>query len=209
MMRWISGTVVLVVIAGCNRPAKRDDGEAPGVTRTAAAAPAPKPVKKPERPEKRDPMFGQVTKKALPSPFDQRVDAVLAEPVPDDVVVRFASVARAKLPFTNYRWDLNREGALFYVKHSGTNKVHWTTPFDRPLPARPSRSLGKAKVAEVLDELRKQGFFAHPGYELTEGTRDGQYVIVRARQDDRLHTVVYENVKSPLLDYLYGLAVGP
>jgi hypothetical protein len=144
-------------------------------------------------------------KEPLPTGRDKRVDTVVAEAVPDDVVVSVAMVARGKIPFDNFRWQVTKDGKAFFVRHS-KKPGDWQVPFDRPLPAKPSRTLKPAELTTLQTALEQASFFSHPGYEHPDKTHDGEYFIVRARPRSGagpLHTVVYENVKSPLIDELY------
>lgn len=144
-------------------------------------------------------------RQALPSPFDVRVTRALAPPVADDVVLAFAHVAMAKSPTTNYRYELHRDGRLFYVQHSG-KPGDWQQPFDRALPATAARTVPAAEVAALLDELERVGFFDHPGYEANPQVEDGSFWLVQARRAGDLHTVVFQNTRPDYVGRLAAIA---
>jgi len=204
---------VLVLVAGApgctGKPPQRDDAEqqvAQGKPPPGEPAESPSPAEDASRTAgKKHPMVGQQEKQALPDSLDKRVAAVVAAPVAADVLLSYAYVARAKSPSGNFRYELHEDGRIFSVEHSGAGR-DWQVPFDEPLPDEPERVVDAKKIAEVRRVLEEHGFFAHPGYEARVGTKGGAYTIVRARKNGELHTVVFENVKSPLLDFLYDLA---
>jgi hypothetical protein len=147
-----------------------------------------------------------VARGALPADLPPRVAAVLAEPVPDAVVVRFAEIARGDDPTGNYRWDLDRGGRLFFVRHSDKKDG---VAFDRPLPDRPSLRLDAKHVRQVFTDLDAARFADHPGFETVPGAIGGTTVIVRARGKDGgpLHTVVFDVSRPDLLDFLESMTV--
>lgn len=145
-----------------------------------------------------------IVKEALPTPFDKRVTTFLEMPVPDSIVVSVAMIAKGKDPEYNYRWILTADGKLFYV-HRSKNTNDWQVPFDRPLPVKPTRIMTDAGLKDIQTMLNKANFFSHPGYEYEVGGEDGEYLVVCARKDGRLHTVVYENSSISLVDYLESL----
>jgi len=196
---------MFVVIAAC-RGGDRDphaaapvdparaalDATAPSVTADAAPRGAPMAT----TPDLRD---------RLPSTFDVRVTRVLEEALPDDVVLALDHVAMAKLPYSNYRFQLRRDGGLYYVQHSG-KPGDWQVPFDRPLPTAPDRRLGAAEVERLLDAVEAAGFFGHPGYQANEAAEDGSYWIVRARRGGDVHAVVYQNTQPEPVPLLISVA---
>jgi hypothetical protein len=140
----------------------------------------------------------------LPENYDSRLTPILREPIRDDVIVSFYYIAASKNPSPNYRWDLRRDGSLFLTRHSGRNPTFEVT-FDRPLPKRPTKVLSQDEIEALRAQFERADFFNQPGFQriFVEG---GNYVIVRARRDGMAHEVVYENVESPLVVYLYSIA---
>lgn len=143
----------------------------------------------------------------LPAHVDPRVDAVLAEAVPDDVILAYASIARGKSPQLNYRWNLDRAGKLYFVRRADNPDP--TVAFDQPLPAAPSGKLDAWHLREVLATLKLHHVYDHPGYEQRQGIDGGAFVIVRARAPETgvLHTIVFENSRPELLDFLEAVTV--
>ncbi len=153
-------------------------------------------------------MSGIETFDHLPEKYDPRVTDVLRQPLPADVIVGFYYMAAAKNPSANYRWELRRDGRLFLVHHSGKPAATGVT-YDRPLPAKPAKVLTPAQMEKLRAELERAKFFEQPELQMT-ATKDGAYVIVRARRGEPphevAHDVVYQNVEGPLVDYLYTIA---
>jgi hypothetical protein len=203
----------LIALAGCTnqRPATHGEGTQQGIPPGAAALdarptpPAPSPASGPaEEPGRVDSMTHIRSHETLPSEFDSRVTSLLAEPLPDDVLVAFYYVAAGKSPHPNYRWQLTRDGKLFVVHHSGKD-LRYEVPFDQPLPRKPTKLLDDGAVRAVMDELDRADFFRQPGYQVDPRAEDGAYVIIRARRDNGIHDVVYHNVEGPLVQYFYGI----
>jgi hypothetical protein len=142
---------------------------------------------------------------ALPTGFDVRVTRVLDDPMPDGAVLAVALVAAGPVASINYRYTLGPDGTLFFVRHSG-KPGDWQVPFDQPLPAKPSATIDKAEVDSLLHKLAAAEFFQHPGYEANPRAQDGSYIIVRARNDRGVHTVVFQNVRP---DYVGELVMLP
>jgi hypothetical protein len=140
----------------------------------------------------------------VPRDYDPRLTAILQEPVPDDVLVRFYYMAASKNPSANYRWDLHRDGRLFWVRHSGKDVTYENT-FDRPLPKKPSRVLTEVEMCALEGQVERAGFFEQPGWQKPSLSRGGAYVVVRARRGDQIHDVIYENIENPFVEYLYSL----
>ena len=142
----------------------------------------------------------------LPARIDPRVDAILAEPVPDDIILVYASIGR-RSPVLNYRWSLDRAGRIFFVRRA--DNPDEALAFDQPLPARPSTRLDAWHLKEVLATLGLHHVFDHPGYEQRPGADGGGFVIVRARapESGALHTIVFENSRPELLDFLEAVTV--
>lgn len=138
----------------------------------------------------------------LPTPFDARVTRVLEAPLPEGVVLELDHVAMAKLPYSNYRFQITADGSLYYVQHSGT-PGDWQVPFDRPLPDKPSMKLDPATVTEWVAKLEAAGFFDHPGYQANPNVEDGSFWIIRARRGEDVHAVVFQNTKP---DYVAAFA---
>lgn len=118
------------------------------------------------------------------------------------MIVALDRVAMAKLPYTNYRYQLASDGKLYYVQHSG-KPGDWQVPFDRPLPAKPAKQLDAAAVTALVGKLDAAGFFDHPGYQANPNVEDGSYWIVRARRGKDLNVVVFQNTQP---DYVAALA---
>jgi len=139
-----------------------------------------------------------VARGALPAQLPPKVAAFLAEPVPDDVVVRFAEISRSDDHALDERWDLDRAGRLFFARGAGA-----------PLPAKPSLKIDEKHMREIYAAFDAQHFADHPGYEGVPGAVGGTTVIVRARRRDQaaLHTVVYDVARPDLLDFLDTITV--
>jgi len=142
----------------------------------------------------------------LPAHVDPRVDAILTETVPDDVVLVYASIGR-RSPVLNYRWNLDRAGHIFFVRRG--DSADDAIAFDQPLPDKPSEKLDSWHLKEVLATLVLHHVYDHPGYERGPGSGGGDFVIVRARQPDTgvLHTLVFDNSRPELLDFLEAVTV--
>jgi hypothetical protein len=121
---------------------------------------------------------------------------ILAEPVPDDVIVRFAEISRTADHSADTRWDLHRDGRLYFATAGN------------PFRDRPSLRLDTKHVKEIFAALAAQGFYTHAAYESAPG---GTTVIVRARtrdeRDRTLTTVVYDGSRPDLLDFLETVTV--
>jgi len=144
----------------------------------------------------------------LPASIDPRVTALLDEPMPADVVVRFAEISRTPDQTANERWDLHRDGRLYFVRHSDDKTS--TASFDRPFPAKVSRKVDDKHMREIFMALAAQHFADHPGYETVAGATGGTIVIVRARSSrdaKDLHTVVFDASRPDLLDFLETVTV--
>jgi hypothetical protein len=141
----------------------------------------------------------------LPEDYDSRLTAILREAVPDDVIVSFYYMAAAKNPSANYRWELHRDGRLFLVHHSGRNPTYENT-FDRPLPKEPTKVLKESDIRALYDQLDQAGFFTQPTLQRVSSAQGGAYVVVRARDGDRVHDVVYQNIENPLIKSFYSIA---
>ncbi|MFP5271145.1 hypothetical protein [Coleofasciculus sp.] len=139
----------------------------------------------------------------LPEDYDPRLTAILSEAVPDNVIVSYYYIAASKNPRNNYRWELNQDGRLFAVQHSGQNPSFEIT-FDQPLPSQPTKILSKDEIQTLYSQLEQGKFFDQPQLQRIS-VEGGNYVILRVRQGDRFHEVVYENVENPLLEYLYSI----
>lgn len=146
------------------------------------------------------------TLEQLPHGYDPRLAAVLSEEVPDDVLVSFYYMNASPDPSANYRWELHRDGRLFYVEHSGKN-ITFENTFDRPLPKRPTKRLTDGDIRALYDQFDRADFFRQPGLQRPSPTEGGVYVVVRARRGDKVHDVVYENLEPPLVNYLYSITL--
>ena len=208
---------MLLVLAACSSHAKGDnatreesakkgsDAAKPSTPTPSPSPPTPTPT--PTTIVAMKPGPDGVVRGPLPSDLAPRITSFLDEPVPDTVVVRFAEIARGDDPTANIRWDLDRAGRLFFVRHS--DKRDAMAPFDRPLPARPSLKLDAKHVRQLFDALDDARFADHPGYEAVPGAAGGTTVIVRARKRDgaELHTVVFDAARPDLLDFLTSVTV--
>jgi hypothetical protein len=144
----------------------------------------------------------------MPASIDPRVTALLDEPMPADVVVRFAEISRTPDQTANERWDLHRDGRLYFVRHSGDKTS--TASFDRPFPEKVSRKVDDKHMREIFMAFAAQHFADHPGYETVAGATGGTFVIVRAlstRDAKDLHTVVFDASRPDLLDFLETVTV--
>jgi hypothetical protein len=144
----------------------------------------------------------------MPASIDPRVTALLDEPMPADVVVRFAEISRTQDQTANERWDLHRDGRLYFVRHSDDKTS--TASFDRPFPQKVSRKVDDKHMREIFMAFAAQRFAEHPGYETVPGATGGTFVIVRARstRDAKdLHTVVFDASRPDLLDFLETVTV--
>ena len=150
------------------------------------------------------PMANIETFAFVPPDCDPRILSLLREPVPKDVIVRFYYMAASKSPRANYRWDLHSNGQLFVARHSGTNLTMENT-FDRPLPKTPTKRVTQDDIRSLYDQLERADFFNQPGLQRPAPTEGGAYVVVRVRRSDQVHDVVYENIESPLIQYLYAV----
>lgn len=140
----------------------------------------------------------------LPAGYDRRLTAVLAEEMPEDVIVSFYYIGAGKNPSANYRWQLHEDGRLFLSRHSGQN-LRSDVIFDRPLPNHPTTVLTADEIDDLYAHFEQSDFFQQPGFQRNPRAEDGSYVIVRARQDSRTYEVVYQNVEEPPVDYLYDI----
>ena len=139
----------------------------------------------------------------LPEDYDPRLTAILSEPISDGVIVSCYYIAASKNPRNNYRWELHQDGRLFAVQHSGQNPSFEIT-FDQPLPSQPTKILSKDEIQTLYSQLEQAKFFDQPKLQRIP-VEGGIYVILRVRQGDRTHEVVYENVENPLFKYLYSI----
>lgn len=139
----------------------------------------------------------------IPADYDMRLTHIIAEPMTGDVIVSFYYMAVSKNPRANYRWELHSDGRLFVTHHSGKN-ISSEITFDRPLPKKPVKILSKNDITALYAQLKKSKFFGQPKFQkiFVEG---GSYTILRARDKSSVHEVVYENVESPLIKYLYSI----
>lgn len=141
---------------------------------------------------------------SLRGPYgDPRLDGVIAETVADDVAVAFAIISRAKSPAANYRWSLHADGRLFWAEHSGSRSDP-QVPFDKEFAKKPRATLSAAQIASVQAALKTHKFFDHPGNE-TWDARGGSYYVVRARHQGKLHSVVFDAVRTPLVEFLWNI----
>jgi hypothetical protein len=201
----------LIALAGCTN--QRSAGHAGGDQGSAVPGPTARAARNPPAPApdaghagaKRGELMTRIqSHDTLPEDFDARVTKLLAEPLPDDVLVGFYYVAAGKSPHPNYRWQLTQDGALFVVHHSGKNPSFDIT-FDRPLPEKPTKRLDDGAVRALMAELDRADYFRQPAYQVDPRAEDGAYVIVRARRDGAVHDVVYHNVEGPLVQFLFGV----
>jgi len=139
----------------------------------------------------------------LPENYDLRLTNLLDEAIPHDVIVSFYYVAVSKNPSNNYRWELHRDGRLYITRHSGKNPSFEIT-FDKPLPKKPTKILSKDKISALYKRFEETKFFEQPKFRKVF-VQGGSYVILRVRRNNSLYEVVYENVESPLIDYLYSI----
>ncbi len=125
------------------------------------------------------------------------VTALLAEPVPDDVIVRFAEISRSADHAADTRWDLHRDGRLYYATAG------------HPFRDKPSLHLDTKHVKEVMAALAAQGFYTQPAYQSAPGGTTTVIVRARARdeKDRTLTTVVFDGTRPDLLDFLETVTV--
>ncbi|HEY9650705.1 MAG TPA: hypothetical protein V6C95_08585 [Coleofasciculaceae cyanobacterium] len=141
----------------------------------------------------------------LPENYDSRLSDILRQQIPDDVIVSFYYISAAKDYSPNYRWELHTDGRLFLIHHSGKN-ISFDVTFDRPLPVKPTKILTNDQIQALYSQLEQARFFQQPQFQKRLNVEGGSCVIVRVRRDNRFHEVVYENVESPLVEYLYSIA---
>lgn len=199
------GFAFILCLVACRGGERRDATAtgAPGADR-ASTAPTPTALTADASPQG-TPMPPTDIREPLPTPFDVRVTRALELPLAADVVVAFAHVAMAKSPATNYRFELHRDGRLFYTQRSA-KAGDWQQPFDQPLPAAPSTTVAEADVAALLQTLEAGGFFDHPGYQANPQVEDGSFWIVRARRGADVHAVVFQNTQPDWLPRLTALS---
>lgn len=153
--------------------------------------------------------MGQIeTFDRLPNEYDSRLNAILSEPLSPDIAVSFYSLAVSKNPKSNYRWELYKDGRLFVTYHSGTN-LTYEEPFDQPLPTKPTKTLTDSEVNTLYQQLERARFFEQPELQRTRA-KGGSFIILRARrfdadEDGMIHEVVYQNVESSLINYLFTI----
>jgi hypothetical protein len=145
----------------------------------------------------------------LPAAVAPQVKAILDEPVGKHVIVRFVEMAREQSTSVSYRWDLKRSGRLSFVRH-GDQPGPVATPFDQPLPDRPSLEVDDKHVKEIFSTLKAQGFWDHPGYELDPSADPASTIVVVEARDPKtreIKTVVYDGSRPDLLDFLEAVTV--
>ena len=200
--------LLLLTLVACS-----SHSSAPAPASIDARAPAPAPAKIDAAPPPPDasalvPAGDGSVHGPLPASLDPRVAAFLDEPLPADVVVRFGEISRTPDQTANERWDLHRDGRLYFVRHSDDKAA--AASFDRPLPEKVSRKVDDKHMREIFGALTAQKFYDHPGYETVPGATGGTVVIVRARstRDAKdLHTVVFDASRPDLLDFLETVTV--
>lgn len=186
--------LIAILVAACRGGDHRDPSAGSLAAEGPASSPTGAPLTTDASPQGTTMSNAKDQPGPLPSPFDLRVTRALEAPLADDVVLTFAHVAMAKSPSTNHRYELHRDGRLFYVQHSGT-PGDWQQPFDRPLPAAPARTLAPSEVTALMGAVEAAGFFDHPGYQANPQVEGGSFWLVRARRGADVHTVVYQNTR--------------
>lgn len=145
-----------------------------------------------------------ITAGALPDDLDERLTRRDTTPLPAGALLRLQVINRGKNPIPNYRWLLYDDGRLFLARHSGDTSDP-RTPFDTPLPDRPTRTLDQARVEQVRQRLAADGFSRQPPYQADPRVDDGAFTVVTARLDGGVHEVIYDAYAPPLVEFLKGL----
>lgn len=127
-------------------------------------------------------------------------------PLPAGAFLRFQSISHSPDPRTNHRWVLYDDGRLYLAFHSGDTEG--AVPFDRPLPSRPTRTLATAEVAELRDLIEKSDFPRLPALLSSQG-EGGMWQVVSARVGNRIHEVIFDRARHPIVDRLQRVASQP
>lgn len=146
-------------------------------------------------------MTPAIQKGPLPPNFAMKRDT---DPLPPAALVKFQAISRGPRPAGNHRWLLYTDGRLYLARHSGVADSE-RLPFDTPLPATPTLTLPRARVAEVERRLREADFVTQPPYQVDPSVEGGAYFIVTARLDGVVHEVFYEAYTPPLVEYLAAI----
>jgi hypothetical protein len=141
----------------------------------------------------------------LSESYDSRLTDIMRQSIPGDVIVSFYYISISKDYSPNYRWELHQDGRLFLVHHSGKN-ISFDITFDHPLPLKPTKILTKSQIQALNSQFEQAKFFEQPKFQKRLNVEGGSCVIVRVRHGDKSHEVVYENVESSLIEYLYSIA---
>ncbi len=146
-------------------------------------------------------MAGGLVEGEVPATIDDRVKRRDTSPLPDGAWLRFQAISRSPDPRTNHRWVLHDDGSLFLAWHSRDSEGD--APYDTELPSEPTTVLD----APVVDELRalvdEQGVASSAPFVQSPDVEGGMWRIVTVRSGDgRVHEVIYDRVKNPLLERL-------
>jgi hypothetical protein len=137
----------------------------------------------------------------IPEHLDVRLERRDTSPLPPDALVKFQMISRSKRSYLNYRWVLYEDGRWFLARHSGAD-IDWQIPFDTDLPSTPTRRLPARVVDRVRKQLQDNEFLDQPPYLANKLVKDGDFFVVTARSEGRVHEVIYEAVSPPPVDYL-------
>jgi hypothetical protein len=139
---------------------------------------------------------------AIPENIDIRLKNRDINPLPKDALLKFQVINRGKNPQYNYFWILNEDGKLFLARHSGDTSSNYSIPFDTDLPKEPTKILPANVVQEVKKQLQQADFLQQSPYYLDQTVDDGGFYIITARIDGKEHTVIYEALQTPLVQFL-------
>jgi hypothetical protein len=149
-------------------------------------------------------MEERIYRGSIPDQLDIRLERRDALPLPADALVRFQLINRGKSSRPNYHWVLYNDGRWFLARNVGGK--HWQVPFDTDLPAEPTRRFQADVVDEVKEQLQRADFLSQAPYQENRTVRDGGYIIVTARVEERVHEVIYVATRPPLVEFLTAIA---
>jgi hypothetical protein len=139
---------------------------------------------------------------SVPENLDVRLDRRDKSRLPSDALVRFQVISRGKNPGHNYRWVLHEDGNLYYARHSGDTSGDYRDPFDTDLPSEPTKRLSADAVDEVMAQLDEADFANEDRYQADPSVEDGSFYVVTARIEGKVHEVIYDGARPPLVTYL-------
>jgi len=144
---------------------------------------------------------GGLVEGAVPGTIDDRVKQRDTTPLPGGAWLRFQAISRAPDPRTNHKWVLHDDGRLFLAWHSRDSEGE--APFDTDYPDEPTTVLDGAVVGELRKLVEAEGVASSAPFVQSPDVEGGMWRIVTVRGDDgRVHEVIYDRVKNPLLERL-------